>query len=76
MREWWQAGTKAWRGGWIGLGLVAALLILGAALLLTPLGDARTGSLVRDMPGWGRLRLLLSFGLGGMSLILAAIAWR
>lgn len=27
MREWWQAGAKAWRGGWIGLGLVAALLI-------------------------------------------------
>ncbi|WP_454278557.1 DUF3429 domain-containing protein [Sphingomonas sp. Marseille-Q8236] len=54
----------------------AALLILGAALLLTPLGDTRTGSVVRDMPGWGRLRLLLSFGLGAMSLILAALAWR
>lgn len=51
----------------------AALILLGVALLLTPLGDWRTGMLVRDMPGWGRLRLVLSGGLGTMSLILGWI---
>ncbi|WP_230482684.1 DUF3429 domain-containing protein [Sphingomonas sp. Leaf21] len=51
-----------------------ALVVLGLALLATPLGDRWTGSLVRDMPGWWRLRLVLAFGLGGMSLILGGVA--
>ncbi|MDY0957677.1 DUF3429 domain-containing protein [Sphingomonas sp. CFBP8993] len=67
--------------GWIillppllgGGSLRIALLILGAVILVTPLVDARIGRWVHDMPGWGRLRLALSTGLGAATILLGLI---
>ncbi|WP_294232931.1 DUF3429 domain-containing protein [uncultured Sphingomonas sp.] len=56
--------------------LAGALPILGLVILLTPLVDARLGGTVRQMPGWWRLRLALSTGLGGLTLLLGLIAPR
>lgn len=61
------------------LGLVppkAALIALGVALLLSPLGDRSVGTLTVDVPAWRRLRHLLSGGLGALTIILAALAGR
>ncbi|KTW02293.1 DUF3429 domain-containing protein [Sphingomonas sanguinis] len=54
--------------------LRVALCILGATILLTPLVDARIAPSVREMPGWGRLRLALSLGLGASTLLLGIVA--
>lgn len=54
--------------------LRVALWILGGIILLTPLVDARIAPSVREMPGWGRLRLALSLGLGASTLLLGALA--
>ncbi|MEJ8631126.1 hypothetical protein P0F65_17465 [Sphingomonas sp. I4] len=67
--------------GWIillppllgGGSLRVALLILGAVILVTPLVDARIGRWVHEMPGWGRLRLALSSGLGAATILLGLI---
>lgn len=58
-------GSGSWR---------RALVMLGAAILLTPLVDARIGQAGRAMPGWARLRLGLSLGLGATTIMLGLIA--
>lgn len=61
------SGAGSWR---------AALLMLGAVILLTPMVDARVGRAIRKMPGWGRLRLGLSLGLGGLTVMLGLVGPR
>lgn len=61
----WLAGTTPPR---------FALLILGGALLLSPVGDGKVGSFAGDVPAWRRLRQLLSVGLGSLTIILATLA--
>lgn len=53
-----------------------ALGLLGGALLASPLGDRRVGTLLRDVAGWRGLRLTLSGGLGVLTLLLAVVAGR
>lgn len=61
----WLAGMTSARG---------ALIVLGASLLLSPIGDGRIGSFAGDVPAWRRLRQLLSGGLGSLTIILATLA--
>ncbi len=61
------------------LGIVAPqgpLIVLAAALLVSPLGDRMVGSLMGEVPAWRRLRHLLSGGLGALTLLLAMLAAR
>lgn len=51
-----------------------SLIILGGALLISPLGDRAVGSFAGDVPPWRRLRHLLSGGLGAMTIILSTLA--
>jgi hypothetical protein len=51
-----------------------SLIVLGVCLILSPLVDRAIGRIV-DLPiGWMRLRLMLSAGLGGLTLMLAWVA--
>lgn len=52
----------------------AGLTLLAVALLTSPLGDRSIGPLLRDVPVWRRLRLVLSGGLGALTLALAVLA--
>lgn len=54
----------------------AALTLLALALLASPLGDREIGPLLRGVPEWRRLRLILSGGLGALTLALAVVAGR
>lgn len=54
----------------------AALMMLAVALFSSPLGDREIGPLLREVPAWRRLRLMLSGGLGALTLLLALLGGR
>jgi Protein of unknown function (DUF3429) len=51
-----------------------SLVVLGACLILSPLVDRAIGRGVELPAGWMRLRLTLSGGLGGLTLLLAWVS--
>jgi Protein of unknown function (DUF3429) len=48
-----------------------SLVVLGSCLILSPLVDRAIGRSVESPRGWMRLRIMLSVGLGGSTLLLA-----
>jgi Protein of unknown function (DUF3429) len=58
-----------WVIGWTWPG--PSLVVLGLCLILSPLVDQAIGRSVALPEGWMRLRLMLSAGLGGLTLLLA-----
>lgn len=48
-----------------------SLVVLGGCLILSPLVDRAIGRAVELPKGWMRLRLMLSFALGGLTFLLA-----
>ncbi len=48
-----------------------SLVVLGVCLILSPLVDRAIGRSVALPTGWMRLRIMLSTGLGGLTLLLA-----
>lgn len=50
MRDWWHAEAKAWRTGWIGLGLATALLIGAPSARSQESPSAASGSLPPSIP--------------------------
>lgn len=50
MRDRWHAKAKAWRAGWIGLGLAAALLIGAPGIRAQESPNAASGSLPPSIP--------------------------
>ena len=61
----WVVGA-AWPG--------PSLVVLGVCLILSPLVDRAIGRSVVLPEGWMRLRLMLSVGLGGLTLLLAWVS--
>ncbi len=61
-----------WTLGWTWPG--PSLVLLGVCLMATPLVDRWIASQITLPIGWMKLRVTLSLGLGGMSLILAMLA--
>lgn len=61
----WVVGA-AWPG--------PSLIVLGLCLVASPLVDRAIGQNLTLPSGWMRLRLLLSIGLGGLTLLLALAA--
>ena len=62
-------------GAWLfGRATVPGLTIIGVALVATLAIDARLAANGWCAPGWLRLRTPLSLGLGGLSLLIAALA--
>lgn len=50
-----------------------ALVVLGGALLASPLVEVFLGRCVMLPAGWLKLRLIMATGLGGMTLVMAAV---
>ncbi|BCI71297.1 putative membrane protein [Sphingomonas sp. S17] len=64
-------GWAAWLAPLVGLmGMAGALMVLGIVILISPVADKAIGRLASEMPGWWRLRWVLSIGLGGLTLLL------
>ena len=64
-------GWAAWLVPLVGLmGMAGALMVLGIVILISPVADKAIGRLASEMPGWWRLRWVLSIGLGGLTLLL------
>ena len=64
-------GWAAWLAPHVGLmGMAGALMLLGIVILISPVADKAIGRLASEMPGWWRLRWVLSIGLGGLTLLL------
>ena len=64
-------GWAAWLAPLVGLmGMAEALMVLGIVILISPVADKAIGRLASEMPGWWRLRWVLSIGLGGLTLLL------
>ena len=51
-----------------------SLVVLGICLILSPLIDRAIGRSVAFPAGWMRLRIMLSGGLGGLTLLMAWVA--
>lgn len=51
-----------------------SLVVLGICLILSPLLDRAIGRSVAFPAGWMRLRIMLSGGLGGLTLLMAWVA--
>jgi hypothetical protein len=61
-----------WVIGWTWPG--PSLVVLGVCLILSPLVDRAIGRSATLPAGWMRLRIMLSAGLGGLTLMLAWVA--
>jgi Protein of unknown function (DUF3429) len=61
-----------WVIGWTWPG--PSLVVLGVCLILSPLIDRAIGRSVPLPAGWMRLRIMLSCGLGGLTLLLAYVS--
>ena len=67
-------GWAAWLAPLVGLmGMAGALMVLGIVILISPVADKAIGRLASEMPGWWRLRWVLSIGLGGLTLLLGTM---
>jgi hypothetical protein len=61
-----------WVIGWTWPG--PSLVVLGVCLILSPLVDRAIGRSATLPAGWIRLRIMLSAGLGGLTLMLAWVS--